>query len=890
RGAELEREFSFGVARQLFEPVVLRASPSARDELLTGAAAAAGPLVGAARPPRHDCDCAIPADALFHALHGLYRLTANVAVAQPLLVAIDDLQWCDAGSLRWLAYLGRRVADLSVLVVVGVHVEHPGAHDELLAEAIADAHVLRPAPLGGASVALLARDALAADPCDELCATCHAATGGNPLLVHALLQALAEEGVVPGADEAARVREIGSHAVLRLLRLRLARLAPEASKLASAVAILGDGASVEHAAALAGLTHDEAAAAATMLGQAGLLALESALSFAHPLERAAIYEAVAPLEREAAHAHAARILASEHACVELIAAQLLYAPSHHEPFALSVLRDTARAACSDGAADTAAAYLRRALREPLQTGTRVDVLVELGMVEKLIDPSAAVEHLREALALLEDDRRGAQVGRQLAQTMFLAGRSEEAVRVLERAIAALGPDRGELRSRLRADLLGVTLLGPELYPIAERQLRAIDRTRLEDGLGERMLLAMTAYCDARRGRGRDASADRAELALADGALLDEEPGTAFSYACRVLVVADRFAAAAAAYERGLDRARARGSITSFAIGLAFRGGLAIHRGALADAEADERAALDAARAGGVAAALPFSLTYLALALLEQGRLDAAEEMLEQFAQDAHAFGDMPFFLLVSGQLRRARCDARGALETTLEAADGYAATGQRNPALAAWRSEAALAQLDLGDRDAARELAADEVRLARAWGAPRPLCRALRVAGLAEGGERGLALLREALAVVAGSAARLERAKALVELGAAVRRGGGRSEARTLLRGGLDLADACGALALAERARSELRAAGSRPRHARVSGVQALTPSERRVAAMAAEGRTNPAIARALFVTAKTVEAHLSSTYRKLDISSRMQLPKALTHPADGRRGAPEGA
>ena len=875
RGAELEREFSFGVARQLLEPLLQGATSSARDEPLAGAA-------GATRPPGLDCDSAVTADARFQSLQRLFRLTAKIAATKPLIVAIDDLQWCDAGSLHWVAYLGRRVEDLPVVLVVGVHAEYPGPHDEVLAEAIAEGHVLRPAPLGGLSVALLARDALTVDPGDELCAICHAATGGNPLLVHALLGALAAEDVLPGAGEGARVRQIGSHAVMRSVRLRLARLPPEAGALASAVAILGDGAPIEHAAALAGLSRDEAAAAATTLGRAGLLAPEASLSFVHPLERAAIYAAMAPLRREAAHAHAARMLAEDHASAELIAAQLLDAPSQHEPFAVSVLREAARAACAAGAADTAVACLRRALREPVKTSTRVHVLLELAMVEKLVDLASAVEHLREALVLLEDDERRAEVGLLLARTMFLAGRTQEAVRLLEHAIATLSSDPGEVRNRLRADLLGVTLLRPALYPIAARQLQAIEPPDIEEGIGGHMLLAMTAYGDARRGVRLDQSAASAERALADGALLGEAASIAFVYACRVLVVADRFAPAATAYERALECARARGSITSYAIGLAFRSGLAIHRGALADAQADARAALDAARAGGVAAALAFSLTYLALALIEQGELDAAAAMLEQLPREAHAFADMPFVLLVRGHLQRVQGDAGGALETTLQAADAYTATGQRNPALAAWRSEAALAQLDLGERDAARELAAEDVRLARTWGAPRTLSRALRVAGLAEGGDRALALLREALAVLAGSPARLEHAKALVELGTAVRRAGQRTEARTLLRRGLELGDACGAAPLAARARHDLRIAGARPHRACLTGPQALTPSERRVAGMVADGMSNREVAQALFVTTKTVEAHLSNAYRKLEVGSRTQLAKALTRACTG--------
>jgi DNA-binding NarL/FixJ family response regulator len=157
------------------------------------------------------------------------------------------------------------------------------------------------------------------------------------------------------------------------------------------------------------------------------------------------------------------------------------------------------------------------------------------------------------------------------------------------------------------------------------------------------------------------------------------------------------------------------------------------------------------------------------------------------------------------------------------------------------------------------------------------------MAGLLEGGESGLTLLREAVDVLEDSPALLERARALTELGAALRRANQRTEARAPLRRGLELAHGCGAKPLADRAHTELLATGARPRRLVLSGLEALTPSERRVAAMAAGGMPNRDIAQALFVTPRTVEVHLSSTYRKLGISSRSQLPHALAEPVEAR-------
>src|SRR5262249_2371097 len=130
-----------------------------------------------------------------------------------------------------------------------------------------------------------------------------------------------------------------------------------------------------------------------------------------------------------------------------------------------------------------------------------------------------------------------------------------------------------------------------------------------------------------------------------------------------------------------------------------------------------------------------------------------------------------------------------------------------------------------------------------------------------------------------GSRGKVEHAKARTELGAALRRANRRSEARDHLRQALELAAICGATPLVQRAQTELRATGARPRRISLHGVEALTPSERRVAGTPAAGATNREIAQQLFITPKTVEMHLSNVYRKLGISSRSHLPAALSKP-----------
>jgi DNA-binding NarL/FixJ family response regulator len=145
------------------------------------------------------------------------------------------------------------------------------------------------------------------------------------------------------------------------------------------------------------------------------------------------------------------------------------------------------------------------------------------------------------------------------------------------------------------------------------------------------------------------------------------------------------------------------------------------------------------------------------------------------------------------------------------------------------------------------------------------------------GGDRGALLLREAIDALERGDARLERARSLADLGAMLRRRNRRTEARELLREALDAAHRAGAKPLAEYAETELRATGARPRRVVLRGLDSLTASERRIAELASEGLTNREIAQTLFVTARTVEGHLTSVFRKLQLDSRNELWPALT-------------
>jgi DNA-binding CsgD family transcriptional regulator len=618
-----------------------------------------------------------------------------------------------------------------------------------------------------------------------------------------------------------------------------------------------------------------------MLGRAELLRPELPCGFVHPVVRAAIYDDLALDQRERAHARAAQLLAEHGAPAEQVCAHLLLAPPAGQAFVVAELRQAARQALAKGAADSAATYLRRALQEPPEPAERAEVLYELGSAERLLHAPTAVEHLGDALALTGDRQRRGQVALALGQTMFFSGQGREAVDVLDKAIANLGDRDTDLRHRLQAALLNVAVEDPTLFPLAAERLESLRRQSPDPSVGGRALLAILAYQQARAGTGRAEATALAEQAIAGGWHNAGEGTTTFGFAANVLAHADQFDAATAICEQALADARARGSLFTFALASLLRGHAAYLRGALAEAEADARQALETALAHGLAIGPPYATAKLAEALLARGDLQGAASTLDLLGLGAEVpdTGHLHWFLHSRARLRIRQGQVREGLADLFELGRRFQALGGHNPAIIPWRSEAALALLQLGDQQQARRLAAEEVELARRWGAPRALGRALRAAGLVEGGATGLQLLREATAVLSDSPALLERAWALTDLGAALRRTNRSADARAPLREGLDLARRCGAAPLEQRAHDELLAAGARPRRVALSGVESLTPSEQRIAAMAANAMTNRDIAQALFVTPKTVEMHLNNVFRKLDVSSRTQLPQALAAP-----------
>jgi DNA-binding CsgD family transcriptional regulator len=894
RGGQMETEFAFGVARQLFEPMLAAAEASEREALLNGAAAPAAWLVGGRDDRRGQ-----PAggDRGFATLHGLYWLTANLAARSPLLMAVDDAHWADVPSLRFLVYLARRLYALPVLLLVAVRPEDPGARGLMLTELVAGpgVDVVRPEPFTLDAVRTLVQDAFGAAPLDpHYIHRCWTTTGGNPFLVTQLIGALRAHGGRPTSTAVEQIGEVGLATVSRWINLRLAGLPQSATALTEAVAVLGDGADPALAARLAGLDAASCDEAVDGLVSMSILRAADGLAFVHPLVRSGIYAELPPRRRARLHREAARLLWHAGAAAEGVASHLLATAPAGDREVAEILLAAARAATSKGAPDLAVRYLRRALAEPPPDPLRAELLHEVGAAEQSAGHFAeAAEDLRRALECTDNTAAKIEIGFRLRYALVWSDRAREVAPALDGIIAEAAEGDPDGAMLLEAAAAGIPLVDLSTSPSARPRLRHVVEPVFR-GESVPSHISSLAAVDALYGNQPAAQVlGLAEQAVRDWHLL---PGFARSPLTAQLFVAlifgENFTLARRLLDEEIDNARRRGSTAQFLNAASFRSMLFYRLGALAVAESDAHAALEAAylhagteRSEGPPVPslhAPMALAVLLETLIDRAELEDAERLVTQTGL-ARADSHLILFLFLMG----ARARLRTAQRRKREAIADLLALGERvesrilTPAVVPWRSQAALA-LRGDDPDEALRLGREELELARSFGAPRGLGVALQAAALTGREEERVSLLREAVAVLEDSPARLEHARALVELGAALRRQGKRTEARGALERGMDGAQACGATALARRAREELRAGGARPRRLALTGVDALTGAERRVADLAAQGLTNRQIAQALVVSLATVETHLRHVFQKLAITSRKQLAEELGRDQSG--------
>ncbi len=860
RGGELERDYPFGVMRQLYEPLLARCDDRERSRLLGGAAEPGAWALGLG-----DGHSATHA-AGFAVLNALYWLTVSVATTAPAVLIVDDAHWGDASSLRVLDYLARRLDDLPVCLIVALRPDEPGAHLELLDGLRGAPNLTRLAlgPLGTDAVATIVRRHWA-DADAAVCDACHRATGGNPLLVQELLRAVVPSNGLPTGDDvmAVAVPSLGD----RVLR-RAARVADEAPRLTRAMAVLGDGARLMSAAELAALPQAQAGEIAHRLRRIDVLASEDPFTFVHPLIRRSVYDAIPDAERQAAHRAAGELLERSGAPGEAVAAHLFVLPPSGDDSLAHALVGTAEAALDRAAPDEAVGWLERALDEGAAEPSRAELLTRLGMAKTLLRDPAALVHLREAFETADSPELRARVGVTLAGLAAHAGLWSECVDVVE----AVEREIEHVDSALRADAaaIGAAVM---LYDAA--RIRDFDARRPAyaelakgDGWGSRALEVLLAVEAGRRGR----TAEGLELArrsLVDGVLIGERGGGGWvtPELIGAFIEADDIDGTEAVLEQVDLAARATGATFATVTTIAFRGWHQARMGSLAAAEVNLRTVLDLARQLDLLMGVTTAAFFLIDVLLERPHVEEITQLVEQIQLPPDFLNTASGAMLLEarGSLRVQRRENESGV-ADLRAAGAINRSLRFGPSYSTWRSSLALA-LGPDDHDEAMALAQEELALAREGGLARAQGISLRTLGILEEGAAGIGHLDESIAMLDGSPARLEHARSLVALGSALRRANRRADARRPLAAGLEAAHACGAVRLTQRARAELEAAGGRRPRTVGGGVESLTASERRVAALAAAGVSNVTIAQELFISLKTVETHLTRAYGKLGLA-----------------------
>lgn len=730
--------------------------------------------------------------------------------------------------------------------------------------------MLRPAALSASGVGELARRALGAAVSRELVGACHRATGGNPFYLGELLAELAAPDVERAAISIDAVHGAAPSTVRRSILLRLGRLADPAPRLAVAAALLGDGAVLRHAAALADMAPAAAEPAADALVGASILASVHPLRFAHPIVRTAIEADVPPARRAAAHRRAALLLKADDDPRERVVAHLLRAAPAGDQWAVGELHEAAREAFATGAPEIAARHLRRALAEPPATGAS-GLLGELSAAEFAIGAYArSAQSARRAIDAAPERAVRAAIRHTQAYALIAVEGATAALRCLEQGIEEAGEEDPQLALLLEGELALQASLSDVAHPMLERLGR--HRGLAGETYAERFVLGILALDAVRRD---DAATARtlALRALAGGRLLTEGTARTMAYYTSIcaLLAAEALDEAREAIEAGAAEVVESGLQYGYPGVCWTRGMLAFAEGRLMAAEADMRACVQHAMPtfhGGAVASL-------ALVLLEQGDLAAAHGELEQAGL---LTDERPLYLwgpYVRGLVRLARGEAAAALADLQDVGRHADQVGGFAAGLP-WGAHVALAQLALGDRAAAERAAAEELARAQRLGTPRRVGIALHAGGRVASGRERVARLADAVDALQASPAVLDLAKARCDLGIALLRDGHRRDGRRLLEIAHDGARVCGARGLARTTHDELRVAGARPRRLTFSGVEALTASERRVAELAADGLSNKEIAQTLFVTPKTVENQLGRAYVKLGVGSRHALRDAL--------------
>ncbi|WP_165488403.1 AAA family ATPase [Actinomadura formosensis] len=786
------------------------------------------------------------------ALHRMWKPVHELAAEAPVVIGVDDVHHADEAVLRSLLHLTRRLETSPIVVVLTLSSCSLDERASFTAELRSQPHCrhIRLRPLAAPAVAGIVTRGLGSAVPDDCLEAFHRLSGGNPLLLDALV-------ADTRAARPARPHAVAGNDYVQAVWQCLHRAHPAVVDCARAVAVLGGDASP--APALLGRILDaDPADIALALQSLETIGLLEDGGFRDEAAREALYAKVPARERAAMHLHAACALREDGEPAARVARPLAEAGTVGAGWMIDVLRQAADHEQHDGDFTSAIRYLRLARQAAsAHGGDEAQLTAELASAEWQVDPLQVVRLLPELRAAAAAGRLTDRQTEDLVTYLLWHGRREQA-----RALLTGGTDRLPATgwaSRFRSWLYPTLLADLGGAPPDDRSVEVAVITGGE--MDDDLLIA-------------------AEQVLLSTRLDDSVLVPALT-ALAVLVYTEGLDRAAAWIDILLKAAERRGSLTWQALLSTTSSIIDVRRGDLRTAEGHAQRSLTllSNRSWGMALGLPLSSSIqIATAC---GRYDEAAKFLRVPLPDG-MFETLPglYYMFARGHYHAAIGQHLTALADFGSCGDLMRGWGNDQPALVPWRGEAARACLRLGRTDRARALVEEQMARTMSWDA-RTRGASLRVlAELAAPDERAV-LLAEAVSALEGTTDRVGLATALTELSLARTALRDEDGARDAARSARPLIKKCGLepLAAALPGGGPDRDGGDKP--LRIAGPTAeLSDAEQRVASLAAAGFSNRQIASELFITVSTVEQHLTRVYRKLNVSRRPNLAKALGTPA----------
>jgi DNA-binding CsgD family transcriptional regulator/tetratricopeptide (TPR) repeat protein len=888
RATELERALPFGLLIDTFDAYLESLDPRTYDRLAADGLEELASVFPSLRALGAGVEEPRTAAERFRAHRAVRELIERLAARQPLVLVFDDAHWSDGASLELLGYLVRRPAQASVL---GVTALRAGQATPTLAATIEEG-------VQSGQIHQIALGPLAREPAETLldaepgeAERLYRESGGNPFYLLQLARSGARGGAggdVPAAVRASIAREVDS-------------LEPAARRFVGAAAVAGDPFELDLAVAVAELPETEAFAALDELIVRDLVRLGDAprrFQFRHPLVRAAVYESSSPGGRLAAHERAAEALAARGAPPALRAHHVEQSARHGDTDAVAVLREAGKEA-AQRAPSSAARWFEAALRvapHDLAAEERADLL--LGLAAALaatgkLDGSrsalvAALELPAEAVPMTRVKLISACAGAEQ-----LLGRRDDAHARLESALGELSEGNRGDSAALMFDLALDAFYGQDYDGMREWGRKSVAAARAS---GDRARLAasagLTAFaCSFAPETIAEAQALYDEAAELLDALSDDELAAelnAVAWLPPVEFYLDRYPEGIAHAERGLAVARATGQSDFFPGLIQALANLLFSTGRPAEAAKLLDDSLEAARLSDNVVGIAWSLLNRSYAAMNAGEVEEALRAGEKAVELTAPFADSPVGVWSGEVLAQALVEAG-------EPQRGYEMMVERaGPELnrvpgswrAIWLGHMAGCLLALGRVEEAGRSAALAEELAHAFGLPLAISvshRAAAAVALERGDAAGAA--ERALAAAAGAeeiGARLHAAQSRMLAGRALAASGDKDAAVAELERAAAEFDACGAPRYRDAAEHQLRKLG-RVIHRRTErgkadgrGIEALTGRELEIVRLVVDRRTNAEIAAELFLSIKTVETHMRNIFRKLGVSSRVEVARVL--------------